>query len=54
MDRFWRNFIAVAASVLLLTLVARITLDGWIEYKVSTDSPKTIDPTVISCRMVKP
>jgi hypothetical protein len=50
MDRYWKCLVAAFA----LMFLARIALDGWIEYKVSTDSPKTIDPTVISCRMVKP
>ena len=53
MDRFWKYFGASIVGAFALMFLARIALDGYIEYKAATDSPKTIDPTVISCRMVK-
>ena len=54
MDRFWKYFGASIVGAFALMFLARIALDGYIEYKAAPDSPKTIDPTVISCRMVKP
>jgi hypothetical protein len=48
-DRFWRCIVAAFA----LMFLARIALDGWIEYKNATDSPKTIDAPTCIVKLVK-
>lgn len=50
MDKFWRCIIAAFVAA----FIGRIALDGFVEYKAATDSPKTIDPPpCIIVKMVK-